>query len=223
MNKRFWICRFTIACLAVAVLSAAAGAQSGKKSPGRAFLSSLLVPGLGQHYVESHGSIKYFAAAEVVMFGAAFGLEQYSDWLEEDYRAYAAEHAGVNPEGKDKDYYVEISKYNSIFIYNEKARIDRDPDSVIPETPGNIWVWDSAENRINFHYKRVDADNTSNRAIYFWTGIFVNHLVSGIHAAILAKRHNDRLDAGLSNWSAKVVPKVSASNPGVRFKLSYSF
>ncbi len=208
-----------LACSIVPSLNA----QDEYKSPAKAFFSSFLVPGLGQHYVNSAGSIKYFAGAELLMLGLGIGHEKYSDWLEEDYRAFASEHASVDIEGKNKEYFVEISKYNSIYIYNEKMMINRDFDMVIPVTPENIWVWESTEDRLTFHYKRVDADRIGNRAIYFWTGIFLNHMVSGIHAAILAKWHNDRISGIAEKLSFKITPRLSPDNGGLRMKMQYRF
>ncbi|MFC1477181.1 hypothetical protein ACFL6L_01825 [candidate division KSB1 bacterium] len=196
-------------------------AQESRISSKRAFFYSLLVPGLGQYYVNSKESIKYFAIAEVSMIGAAIGHEAYSNWLEEDYRTFAVRHAGVNPQGKNKHYYVEISKYNSIYIYNEKARINRYPESIIPETPENIWVWDSRDNRLKFHFKRVDADKIGNRAVYYYTGLFVNHLVSGIHAAIIAKRQKS--SDSKSNWGFNIRPLSRNRDTGIQLRVRYNF
>ena len=193
---------------------------AGDKSVVRAFFYSFLVPGLGQKYVNNIGSARYFIATEAVMFGLAAGHELYSDWLEEDYQAFAAVHAGIDPAGKSKNYFIEISRFNSIYIFNKNMRLNRDFQSVIPETPENIWVWDSKENRLKFHDKRVDADRMQNRTIYFYTGIFLNHVVSGIHAAIKAKRYNGQ--SGESNFNVKFLT-TNPVNPTHKLVLSFRF
>ena len=214
---------YTLTSAVLLLIVSGAGAQSGQKSVARAFFSSLIVPGLGQHYAGSAGSVKYFVGAELLLAGLGVGHDQYAEWLEEDYRAFAAEHAGVSVQGKPKQYFVDIATYNSIFIYNEKMRIF-DSRSVIPETEDNIWVWDSDESRLAFHFKRVDSDKYANRAVYFYTGLFVNHLVSGIHAAILAQRYNSRQPDGvIERINMRVIPKTSFANPGIRFAVSYAF
>ncbi|MFC1555498.1 hypothetical protein ACFL67_00285 [candidate division KSB1 bacterium] len=225
MNK---IKNIFIICITLFVItssiSSIAGAQGHYKSGPKAFFSSLLLPGLGQYYVGSKSAVKYFAGAEVLLLGVGIGLEEYSDWLVEDYRTFAAEKAGVSIHGKSKVFMIEMSKYNSIYIYNEQMRIEREFESVLPETPDNVWVWQSDEDRIAFHYKRVDADTYGNRAVFFYTGVFVNHLVSGIHAAIMAKKYNSRqAEIGETNWNVRAVPNMSSYNPGLKLKVSYSF
>lgn len=180
----------------------------GQKSAAKAFFYSFLVPGLGQRYVDEVGNARYFIAAEGLLLGFAAGHELYSNWLEEDYRAFAALHAGIDPAGKSKFYYIEISRYNSIYIYNEKMRLNRDFNKVIPEISSNLWVWDSKENRLNYHDRRVKADKIQNRTIYFYTGIFMNHVISGIHASIKARRSPDQTMEN-SSWHLR----FKTSNP----------
>lgn len=213
-------------CIALPVLllfqPGAANSQSDSKSASKALLYSLLVPGLGQHYVDGSKSVKFFAAAEIILTGIAIGHDRYGTWLEQDYRAFAGDHANVDPTGKQKSYFVEISKYNTIYIYNEKMRITRSYDMIIPETPENFWSWDSDENRLKYYYRRIDADVIKNRTVHYITGIFINHMVSGIHAAIMAKRYNGR-KPGENSLSLKAVPVNNPLNPGFKLKLSYSF
>lgn len=204
-------------------------AQQNQKSPAKAFFYSLVIPGLGQRYVENVGNARYMIGAEALLLGLVIGHEKYSDWLEEDYRAFAVSHAGINPAGKDKNFYVTISGYNSIYLYNERMRINRNFDKVIPETPENIWVWESPEHRRTFHLRRVDADKIQNRTLYFYAGIFLNHMVSGIHAAIKAQRHNQKSDSLYptrnrnKNWSLRFITSPYPENPAHFLKLTFRF
>ena len=215
-------------CLLIAVFvlsnpASKAVAQQNRKSPFKAFMYSLLVPGLGQKYVDNVGNARYFIAAEVILVGLTVGHEKYSDWLEEDYRAFAASHAGVDHAGKEKDYFVIIARYNSIYQFNKKMRIDRDFESVLPETTENIWYWDSDENRNAFLERRIDADRIHNRTIYFYSGIFLNHVLSGIHAAFKAKRHNPTLPTTKKRWDLRFLTIPSPENPTHEVKLSLRF
>jgi len=215
--------------LGIISISQLAGAQENQRSPAKAFFYSLLVPGLGQRYVENVGNARYMIGAEAVLFGLAVGHEKYSGWLEEDYRTFAVTHAGINPAGKDKDFYVTISGYNSIYIYNERMRINRNFDNVIPETPENVWVWESPSYRHKFHQRRVDADKIRNRTLYFYAGIFLNHVISGIHAAIKAQRYNQKID-GLTgtrkqdhSWNLRFITCPDPENPSHFLKLTFRF
>lgn len=201
-------------------------AQSDFKSPARAFFYSFLIPGLGQKYVSNIGNARYFIASEAIMIGLAVGHELYSDWLEEDYRAFAGVHAGIDPSGKDKNYFIDISRFNSIFIFNESKRKNREFESVISETPENIWVWDSRENRLIFHDRRVNADKLQNRTIYFYTGIFLNHVISGMHAALKAKKYNGQSgqtgESGENNFDMKFMT-TNPLNPTHKVVFSFRF
>jgi hypothetical protein len=83
-------------------------------------------------------------------------------------------------------------------------RIFRELDAIIPETPDNIWVWDSEDNQYFFYDRRLQAERVHNRTKYFYSAIVLNHLISGIHAAIKAKRHNAQ--KGGSNWNLTIAP-----------------
>ena len=214
-------CYFLLGVFSALFLASDSAAQQEQKSPAKAFFYSLLVPGLGQRYVENVGNARYFIAAEVLLFGLAVGHEKYSGWLEEDYRAFAAAHAGINPAGKSKSFFVEISRYNTIYVYNEKMRINRDLDKIIPEIPENIWVWDLEANRFAFHDRRVDADTTQNRTIYFYSAMLLNHVISGIHAVIKAKRHHARNKE--SRLDLRLVTRPNPANPTQMLLLAFRF
>ncbi|MFC1553713.1 hypothetical protein ACFL7D_03675 [candidate division KSB1 bacterium] len=196
-------------------------AQYEEKSAKKAFFYSLLLPGLGQHYVEDKLGAKIFAGTELAMIGLAIGHEKYSGWLKEDYETFAAEHAGIDPYGKEKDYFVEISQYRNIYMYNEKMRKERLFDKVIPELPGYIWVWDSKANQDQYHVKRIKADKIKNRTILFYSGILANHIISGIHAVIKARRYKPQTNE--NSWDISYYSNQNPYNPAYFVKFSIKF
>jgi hypothetical protein len=164
-----------------------------KKSKGRAFLQSLIIPGWGQHYAESKTMFKAFLASEVLLWGTFFGFTTWSNWLEDDSRTFAVTHAGINLQGKPKRYFVDIGNFNDIFEFNQAQLQDRDVSDLYPETDEFFWRWDSEENRLKFEDMRIRSDRASNRADLTLAAIFLNHLISAIHANLAVHKFNKRL------------------------------
>ena len=156
--------------------------------PKKAFLLSLLIPGLGQHYVKSRKATRFFAVVEAALWGTMIGHRLSSRWARQNYKAFATNHARASIDGKDDQYFVDIGNFLDIYRFNNKKQVDRSDDNVLEITPDNFWQWDSDENRSKFRKMRIDADATKNRAVFFTTGIFINHLISAIHATLVAKQ-----------------------------------
>jgi hypothetical protein len=196
-------------------------AQNAQKSAAKAFFYSLLIPGLGHKYVDNIGNARYFIAADIVLFGFGIGHDIYSNVLEDDYRAFGASHAGFVQEGKNKEYIIAVSRYNSIFDYNKAMRLNRDFDLVFPETTGTAWIWDSSANREQFLDRRIDSDDIRNRRTFFYSGMFLNHILSGLHAAFKAKRYND--NAQKTNWNLQFRSMAHPINPSHFIDITYKF
>lgn len=156
--------------------------------PKKAFLLSLLIPGLGQYYTKSRKATRLFAVMETALWGTMIGHRLSARWAKRNYKAFAVNHAQAVIEGKDAQYFVDIGNFLDIYRFNHKKQVDRSNDLVLEVTPENFWQWDSDENRRKFRKMRIDADATRNRAIFFTTGIFINHLISAIHATLVAKQ-----------------------------------
>ena len=164
-----------------------------RKSKGRAFLQSLILPGWGQHYAESKTMMKAFIASEVILWGAFLGFTSWSNWLEDDFRPFSVTHAGVNLAGKPDQYFVDIGNFNNIFDYNQAQLRDRDVSDLYPETDDFVWQWDSKEKRREFEELRFRSDRAQNRAELTLALVFVNHIVSAIHSTLADFKLNERL------------------------------
>jgi len=151
-----------------------------KKSVGKAFLFSLVLPGAGQYYLDEKNSALFFFGLEVAAWAGLTANMLYTDHLKEEYYSYAARHAGVNRDGKDKEYWMSIGKYDDIYAYNDRRIRERRLDELYPENGENIWIWDSWENRYTYDAKRIHASEISNQDIYFWGAITLNHLFSNL-------------------------------------------
>ena len=180
------------------MLSVSGDVQNGennmkKKSRGRAFLQSLLIPGWGQYYAGSRTMMKVFVVSEVLLWGSYAGFRTWSNWLEDDFHTFAAEHAGAQVDGKPGDYFVDIGNFSSIDTYNQAQLRDRDVNDLYPTTPEFSWQWDSEKNRAKFENIRVRSDRADNRAQLTLAFILVNHLASAVQSTLSVFKFNKKL------------------------------
>jgi hypothetical protein len=175
--------------------SAIAATQTPMLSPFRAFVQSMVIPGWGQRYVgkgTSFGTVNF--VTEVVLLGAVAGFDAYGDWKRDAYKTFAATHAGVSNQGKDHQYYVDIGNYHNIDQYNGQQRRDRDfAELYLSES--DWWEWDNTDNRLLFKRLRIQSDNALNNRYYVLGAVFLNHLVSAIHASRQAAKLNRSLNS----------------------------
>jgi len=168
--------------------------HGAQKKKGRALLQSLLLPGWGQHYAESRTMMKVFIASEVLLWGSFVGLTTWGNWLEDDYRSFSVEHAGVNLEEKSDLYFVNISNFDDIFAYNQDQLRNRDVNTVYTDTKSFFWKWDSEQNRRKFDDMRIRSDRARNRADLSLAFIFTNHVISAIHSTLAVFKFNKHLE-----------------------------
>ncbi|HHS12443.1 MAG TPA: hypothetical protein ENN03_01600 [bacterium] len=157
-------------------------------SPARAFFYSLLVPGLGQVYAGAGTMTRVFVASEAALWSLYFTFRTVGNWKEADYKRFAVLHAGVDPEGKDRRYYVNLEHYDSMEAYNQAKLRQRNLNAVYPAHEGYEWEWDSRESRLRYESLRVSSDKAFNRALLVTGAVVLNHLASAIDAARAARK-----------------------------------
>ncbi|MGD9897963.1 MAG: hypothetical protein AB7T22_02435 [Calditrichaceae bacterium] len=194
-----------------------------KKSVGKALFLSLLLPGSGEYYTGHGNSAKFFLGVELLAWGGWLANTLHVNRLEDAYTAYASQHAGVNKNGKDDQYWIDIGKYDNIYDFNEQRRRDRDIDAIYTENDLNYWEWDSGDNRLVFDGKRIRASEIANQDIYYVAAIVLNHMVSGINAMRLARKHNRNI-AEQTSWNVRFTSHSYAGNDRfIGFQISTRF
>jgi len=158
-----------------------AAAQESDRSPGAAFLRSLVFPGWGENYMQRPTSGRWFRGIEYTLWAGITGYTVYGFWREEEYRAFAAEHAGVANDGYSHAYYVNLGIYDNIEDYNRAMRRDNNYDACLYDLT-DAWSWDSRANRHRFRRIRLAADDAKAKAMILGGGVFLNHIFSAIHA-----------------------------------------
>jgi len=195
-----------------------------KKSISKALLLSFFVPGLGEKYVGNNKLSKYIIISEISLWGLYIYHNVYSNWIEDDYKLFAVEHANINSSGKDKRYFVNIGNFSDIFGYNNKKRLDREDNLVYNEISSYYWKWDSDENKKKFKSMRIKSDTYNNRLSYFVAGIFLNHLISSINSAISAKNYNKSIHSSSNlKFQLGFYPMNDCNDIVMKLKLKYQF
>ncbi len=167
--------------------------DSDYRSPGKAALLSLVLPGAGEYYTGNHGFLPVFLTSEILAWGALFANQYYFRHLVSEYKTFARGHAGISSGGKTDRFWTDIGKFDNIYDYNAQRERQRLFDELYELTPDNMWQWDTHKNRLTYDAKRLHANDIDNQRVYFQLAIVLNHLVSGINALRLARRHNRQL------------------------------
>lgn len=198
---------------------------SGKKSPLQAGLYSLLLPGMGERYLGTYQSGKYFTIAEGALWLTWGSFRSYSAWVKNDARNFAAQSAGVIRSGKNDQYFIDIGNFRSVHDYNEQAQRDRDPHKVYDPASSYFWEWETDQQREEYRQLRVSSDRALNNSKFVVAAIIVNHVASAVNAVRQAIVRNNDQSAAISTF-----PQVHAEvldgplHPqGILLTLSASF
>ncbi|MHB1050029.1 MAG: hypothetical protein ACYC09_08130 [Bacteroidota bacterium] len=197
---------------------------SEKKSPATAVLYSLLLPGLGEWYVDRFDLGKYSLISEAGLWLSYYSLQRYGAWMRDDARQYAVVHASAQVTGKNDQYFVDLGNFNDTYEYNEKKLIDRTPDRLYDVDQGYYWQWDTDENRRAYRALRVSSEKVFNNSKFIIGAVIVNHIISAVNAARLARNYNTARDSELSFWRMESSLLGSGALPdGIQLKLIRSF
>ncbi|MFH0766127.1 MAG: hypothetical protein V2A61_06880 [Calditrichota bacterium] len=148
---------------------------------GPEFLKSLLIPGWGQLSVGRKKTGYAFLATEAALLSGLIGLRTYANWLEDDYRVYAAQHARVRSD-LDHQFYVDVGNWNDRRSYNEQRQRDRDYDRLY-WGPDTDWSWDAESNRAHFKSTRLASDYARQQAVLVVGGLLINHLAAAVEVS----------------------------------------
>lgn len=201
--------RLVLCCLLAFALPAAAQdgaadpagrATASSPSPRKALGLSLLVPGLGQRYVQE-GSWRGMATAYVLADAAALlgfvGTRAYRAGLVNDYETLAAARADAEIAGKDRQFFLNLATYRSSDEYLDVQLRTRNWGAVdYVDAPGYQWEWATEEDFIRYREMREDAESLGRRGTFLVGVLIANRLVSGLNALRGANRA-DRSDPAL--------------------------
>ena len=200
----------TLAIALLICLSASCSAQQAK-SPGKAALLSLLLPGTGELYAGGSRSGRFFLFTEGAIWTGLLTFQFLESARIDTYRSFAASHAVVDLKGKSESFVDEVFRFQSIYARNARETfLAGDLADLRPETPDQRWEWDSESSRLKFQDLRSKAISAEQKAFLFVGALVFNRFVSALNAASIARGtrrvSNLRLGAfappggGLNTW-----------------------
>jgi|TARA_B100001996_G_scaffold102141_2_gene76665 hypothetical protein len=178
-------------------------------------IKSLLLPGWGEYALGYNKRAKVMALSESFIFISILGSYSNANRIEINYKAYAAQHAGVNTIDKNRQYWVDIGNYLSIDQFNEEHLRWRDFNAIYDQNNNWNWSWDDDDNRKYFEKMRIKSDTWKLRASFLVGGMVLNHIISAIDALYLFRLSNiDNID---------VLPTYYQKTDQYNISLSISF
>jgi len=177
---------------------------SPKKSIKKAFFLSLVLPGAGEYYAGARTQAKAFLGAEALIWSFAAVNKFQGEMWKRDYRNFAAQQAGANPERTEDIYYQNIYEYSSSYWYN--ADVWAEARMIYPDDPQaqesyvsgllygspDDWSWQTSDDWYQYRGMRVKSQEALHRISYSYGAAVLNHLLSAVNAARLTKRYNKR-------------------------------
>ena len=161
---------------------------------------SLVLPGWGEYSLGNQIRGRIFVLSETMLLLAILGSYSVSKRQDTEFKAYAAEHAGISPVGKDRQFWVDIGNYSSLLAFNEEHLRWRDFNALYEDNDTWTWSWDSNDNRERFENMRIASDSWMLRSSFFIGGVVLNHIVSAIDALYLSKISNIKETVVFANY-----------------------
>lgn len=201
----------------------------GWKSPRRAMLYSLILPGMGQWYSESKGVAKLYFFAEAGLWTYFLVSKAQEGMLRNSYTAFAAGNAGTNPSGAPDRYFKDLGQFYDSDSANEwirrQAREQYPNDKAAQENyiqsrlynGDRAWAW--RDNDVWLRYKdlRLRSLEARHRASNLVGWAILHHILSGLDAARVASKHNRNLSRAPEKWEWKL-----GMSPGLEPEASLS-
>lgn len=181
-------------CLATLLLPDSAIASEGP-GRGKAFLLSLVLPGLGHRYVNGgdwDGAASLFVAVDAGLWLALAGTSMRYDHLADSYRTFAASRADADVEGKDRTFFLTLGTFRSSEDFVQAQLRNRTWDQLeYVADPTYQWQWASEADFLRFRELREDAETMRRRRPVLAAVLVGNRLLSGILALRAAGRVGD--------------------------------
>lgn len=182
-----WVLTCVLVLGGLEFLPAQAVDPAAKKS---ALVRSLILPGWGQHYLGAPLAARRLAVTEAGLWLGFILLRESSQGRRQDYRAYAAVHAGVDAISKSRPdiYYFNLGDYDSITAYNQERQRRRELDDVYTLGVGNDWQWDDPANRTRrYRDLRQTSLSLAKAATFTLGGMIVNRSLAALHILFLSR------------------------------------
>lgn len=198
--------------------------EEKEKSPAKAVLYSLLLPGAGQIYAGSQIRGKIFLGTEASVWAGFISFRFYGSWLKKEYKTYAAVHANANISGKSDDFFEDLTYYENRDEFNKLAPLYFGKGTTIyAETDFWNWQWESREAQKHFREIRNRSKSAYRRGLYMIGLALANRLISAVDAFRTAKIYNHKKSLEISKVKIDFDVNPFGKNPHLTILLSRQF
>ncbi|KPJ60804.1 MAG: hypothetical protein AMJ46_04895 [Latescibacteria bacterium DG_63] len=187
---------------------------ASEKSPGKAFVFSMLAPGSGQLYVGAKRGYIYLGV-EAIAWTSSYFLWKSGKQKKDEYEDFADGY-WTFPDTLDPCYNPEANDRLWEFYLHDKEHYYED----IGKYAYYICGWESPEHLETYRDMRDDSNRLLKGSNYAIMAAVVNHVVSAIDALRLARNYNMQLGSGVK---LDLKFKGSPGSPGVMLVASRKF
>ena len=179
-------------------------------------LRSLLIPGWGESKMNHSSRAKFFFTTEILIIGTHFLGKSFNSSYIDQYTGFAELHAGVDMDGRDYEFIIDMSNHDSMSDYNHYMAIHHyeDPDQYQYNSSTEDWNWDSTDNRLKFDKLRENSLVAEMVADFALAGLIINRIVSVVDVMYLRKKESK------IKLNSQVIP---IRDDGVSLNISFSF
>ncbi|MCX6142787.1 MAG: hypothetical protein NTZ35_06165 [Ignavibacteriales bacterium] len=194
-----------------------------KKSIVLAIAYSLVLPGLGDLYAENFRTGKYFMGADAGLWLTYGGIRVYGQWLKDDAKTLAVQHASANFDGKDAKFEVNLGNFADVLSYNDAKLRNREFDVLYDPKSNFAWQWSSDADRLHYKDLRNRGEGTLKNSQFVLGALFLNRVIAAISAVRSVSVYN-RSAQMLGSWqlNARVTGGMLAAD-GLELNFSREF
>jgi hypothetical protein len=189
--------RLTLLLILLLIISGSGYSQdtspgTNNPDPKIAFLMSLAMPGWGHHYVDKSNWTRgqFHLAAEAGLVLSYVGLRIHSNNLQQNWYTYARSEAGVDVEGRERNFRLAVGNFESLQAYNDYQERSRNWNLLYDDIPENRWSWTGTDNRSKYRDLRERFETIDQQLPALLSLMVVNRVVSAISAYNRARKQS---------------------------------
>lgn len=193
------------------------------KSPAKAALLSLLLPGAGHTYVGAVAKSRIFYSAEAVAWVAYGGFKTWESQKEDEFQSYAAAHAGIDRDGKNDYFWQMMTYYDSRREYEIYGRAGQPERPSYPNLVGWDWQWDTESSRAEYRELRNNSKGAARKATFTLGALVLNRIVAALDAYRGARSYNRNKAMGQTSTKVRLKGNPFGGNQNVMVLLQRVF
>jgi hypothetical protein len=173
-------------------------------------------------YAENSRVGGYLMAADGALWMTYAGFVLQGDWIMNDARQFAAQHAGADFSGKDDRFDVNVGNFTSMDDYNTSRLRNREYADTYA-SPGFQWRWLQEADRMHYRNMRIKSSQMQQASEFVIGALVVNRIISAFMAWRSVQTYN-ATSRYRSGWDLEAgVQRTDGIVHGVGLKLTASF